>query len=62
MAAATTGRPAGTPAITTNLADIERHAIERALRETRGNKARAARLLGLSRKQLYGRLDLYGLR
>ena len=51
-----------TPAITTNLADMERQVIERALRETGGNKARAARLLGVSRKQLYGRLDLYGLR
>ncbi len=50
------------PALTTNLSDMERQLIERVLRETRGNKARAARLLGLSRKQLYGRLDVYGLR
>jgi DNA-binding NtrC family response regulator len=51
-----------TPVATTNVAAMERQLVERALRDTRGNKARAARLLGLSRKQLYGRLELYGLR
>ena len=50
------------PALTTNIPAMEQQLIERALRETRGNKSRAATLLGLSRKQLYGRLELYGLR
>jgi DNA-binding NtrC family response regulator len=31
------------------------------IRETRGNKSRAATRLGLTRKELYGRLKLYGL-
>jgi transcriptional regulator of acetoin/glycerol metabolism len=31
------------------------------MRETRGNKSKAARRLGLSRTQLYGRLRKYGL-
>lgn len=35
--------------------------IERALRDSRGNKSRAARQLGLTRAQLYSRLDKYGL-
>jgi transcriptional regulator with GAF, ATPase, and Fis domain len=38
---------------------IERQMIERALRESGGNKARAARMLGLSRTQLYVRLRRY---
>ena len=48
-----------TIATTTNVHAMERQLIERALRETRGNKSRAATLLGLSRKQLYHRLALY---
>jgi transcriptional regulator with PAS, ATPase and Fis domain len=40
---------------------IERRTIERVLRETRGNKAQASRMLGISRMQLYGRLRKYGL-
>jgi Nif-specific regulatory protein len=38
---------------------VERRMIESALRECRGNKARAARMLGLSRTQLYVRLRRY---
>ena len=45
-----------------SLKDAERGAIERALRETEGNKTHAARLLGISRKQLYVKLKAYGLR
>ena len=44
-----------------NLGDIERAAVERALGEAKGNKSRAARLLGLSRAQLYSRLEKYGV-
>ena len=47
---------------TADVRTMERQLIERALRETRGNKSRAAVLLGLTRKQLYHRLEQYGLR
>jgi DNA-binding NtrC family response regulator len=43
----------------TDLRSAERRAIDKALRETDGNKAKAARRLGLSRTQLYGRLRKY---
>jgi DNA-binding NtrC family response regulator len=43
------------------LADVERDQILRALRRVNGNKAAAARLLGLDRKTLYRRLQQYGL-
>ncbi len=36
--------------------------VEKALGESKGNKSRAARLLGISRAQLYSRLEKYGLR
>jgi transcriptional regulator with PAS, ATPase and Fis domain len=44
-----------------HLSDIERRSIEQALHESGGNKARAARRLGITRTQLYGRLRKYGL-
>jgi two-component system response regulator AtoC len=44
----------------TNLGHLEQHAIERAIREAGGNRSRAARRLGISRTQLYGRLRKYG--
>jgi DNA-binding NtrC family response regulator len=43
------------------LSDVERRTIEQVLRETDGNKSRAARRLGITRTQLYGRLRKYGL-
>jgi two-component system response regulator HydG len=43
------------------LADMEREQIVRALRSVRGNKAAAARLLGLDRKTLYRKLVTYGI-
>jgi len=36
--------------------------VIKALRSVGGNKAAAARLLGLDRKTLYRKLDLYGIR
>jgi transcriptional regulator with PAS, ATPase and Fis domain len=45
----------------TDLGVLERRAIEQALRETGGNKVRAAKQLGITRTQLYGRLKKYGL-
>jgi transcriptional regulator with PAS, ATPase and Fis domain len=49
------------PLDSTDLGILERQAIEQALREVAGNKARAARQLGISRTQLYSRLRKYGL-
>ena len=40
----------------TNLGDLEQCVIERAMHEAGGNRSRAARQLGISRTQLYGRL------
>jgi transcriptional regulator with GAF, ATPase, and Fis domain len=58
------GRAAGSaaqPFRVGNLEQVERGFIERALEEARGNKAAAARKLGLSRSQLYTRLARHGL-
>jgi transcriptional regulator with GAF, ATPase, and Fis domain len=56
-------RPAGLPAAfaadSTNVKVIERQLIEQVLRECQGNKSKAARRLGLTRKQLYVRLRQY---
>jgi len=41
---------------------MERGLIERALSQSRGNKSKAARLLGLTHAQLYSRLDKHGIR
>ena len=40
---------------------IERHDIERALRETGGKIGRAAKLLGASRRTLQARMRSYGM-
>lgn len=45
----------------TTVGAVERDLIQRALRECTGNKSQAARRLGLSRKQLYFRLNQYGI-
>jgi len=45
-----------------DLDDVERDFVQKALTQTRGNKAKAARLLGLTRSQLYTRLEKYGMR
>jgi transcriptional regulator with GAF, ATPase, and Fis domain len=56
-----TPRPTAVQADTTELRVLERAAIERALQEARQNKSHAAKMLGLSRKQLYVRLRQHGL-
>ncbi len=49
------------PAGGVDLEDVEKSFVERALRDARGNKSKAARLLGLTRAQLYSRLEKYSL-
>ena len=44
-----------------DLEELERKAIVEALERTHGHKARAAKLLGLTRFQLYSRLKRYGI-
>jgi transcriptional regulator with GAF, ATPase, and Fis domain len=44
-----------------NLSDVERRTIEQVLRESDWNKSKAARRLGITRTQLYGRLHKYRL-
>jgi transcriptional regulator with GAF, ATPase, and Fis domain len=53
-------RPAA-PSVTKDLQTVERRRIEQVLRETDGNKSRAASRLGLTRTQLYVRLRKYDL-
>ncbi|HEV3214819.1 MAG TPA: sigma 54-interacting transcriptional regulator [Vicinamibacterales bacterium] len=55
------GLDSAPPALPTDLHALERHAIERVMRETHGNKAEAARRLGITRIQLYTRLRKLGL-
>ena len=42
--------------------ELERKMVERTLRETRGNIAKAARHLGISRPKLYDLISHHGLR
>jgi transcriptional regulator with GAF, ATPase, and Fis domain len=49
------------PAGGVDLEAVERDFVAKALGQTRGNKTRAARLLGLTRSQFYSRLEKYGL-
>ncbi|MCZ6574450.1 MAG: sigma 54-interacting transcriptional regulator [Planctomycetota bacterium] len=44
------------------LKDIERQAIQETLKVTGGNKAEAAKQLGISRRALYDKLEKYGLK
>ena len=44
----------------TELKSVERSTIERVMRDMNGNVSKAARTLGISRTQLYGRLRKYG--
>jgi transcriptional regulator with GAF, ATPase, and Fis domain len=49
------------PAGGVDLEAVERKFVAKALGQTKGNKSRAARLLGLTRAQFYSRLEKYGL-
>src|SRR5262245_14110514 len=48
------------PSSGTDLSTLEKKAVERAMRDTDGNKVRAAKQLGISRMQLYTRLRKFG--
>jgi len=50
------------PGAVRSLSEVERDEIARALQAVGGNKAAAARLLGLDRKTLYRKLELYDLK
>jgi transcriptional regulator with GAF, ATPase, and Fis domain len=50
------------PADGLDLGAMERGLIEQALSQAKGNKSKAARLLGLTRAQLYSRLEKHGVR
>jgi transcriptional regulator with PAS, ATPase and Fis domain len=52
--------PAFRPCNTTELKSVERSTIEGVMRGMNGNVSKAARTLGISRTQLYGRLRKYG--
>jgi len=43
------------------MADVERAAIEGALRETKGNRRKAAEVLGIGERTLYRKLKQYQL-
>jgi len=47
---------------TLDLREIERRAVISALRKADGNKMKAARLLGISRRALYNKLEAFGIR
>jgi len=49
------------PAASGSLAEVEKHAILAALERAKGNKARAAAALGITRTKLYTRLRQLGL-
>ena len=49
------------PAFGHSLGDVERNLVENALKDARHNKALAARLLGITRSQLYSRIQKYGI-
>ena len=43
------------------LEELEKELIQKALRKAKGNKSRAAALLGLTRRTLYSRMERYGI-
>ncbi len=56
-----TGAQVDAPATADSLPEMEKRMVLHALEQAKGNKSRAAKLLGLTRSQLYTRLTRYGL-
>ena len=52
---------AGLPDSLPTFEESERSLLERALETTHGNKVRAAKMLGISRKQLYAKIKKYAI-
>jgi two-component system response regulator HydG len=46
---------------TMRLEDMEKMAVLRALEETGGNKSEAARILGITRRALYNKIEKFGI-
>ena len=44
------------------LRDAEKEMVRRAMKVSKGNKSRAARLLGITRKRLYNLIDRYSIK
>ena len=61
LASANTGQDSGSFADTTNLDDLEKEAVARALKDHKRNISRAAAALGVTRASLYRRMQKYGL-
>lgn len=59
--AAAPGPPAESTAIVGSLPDVEKRLVREALEKTKGNKTQAAKLLGLTRIQLYTRLKRFAI-
>ena len=53
--------PGDKPAGNSNLSDMEKEYIRKALEEMRGNKSLAAKKLGISRRTLYRKIEEYGI-
>ena len=54
------GSPEAFPPSGVNLEIVERDLITKALQETQNNRSQAARLLGITRSQLYSRMQKHG--
>jgi two-component system NtrC family response regulator len=55
------GQAAGESRTAMNLSELERGMITRALEKADGNKSQAARLLGITRRALYSKMETHGI-
>ena len=52
----------GTGIVAGRLVETEKSVIEKALEQSEGNMTQAARILGITRRTLYRRMEKYGLK